>query len=53
MFSLVEKNKVFIESGNIGVYFYVSCGIDIKCFYVYFKNIVFMVFGFVFEIVLL
>lgn len=49
---LVEKNSFYIFSGNIGIYFYVSRGIDSKCFYVFLDNIVLIVFGFVFEIVL-
>jgi D-alanine transaminase len=48
--SLVEKNKAFIESGNIGVYFHVSRGTDTKRFHAYPKNIAPTVFGFAFEI---
>lgn len=50
LFNLVEKNKVFIESGNIGVYFHVSRGTDTKRFHAYPKNIAPTVFGFAFEI---
>ncbi|TKB02210.1 D-alanine aminotransferase [Alteromonas portus] len=48
--SLVEKNRAFIESGNIGVYFHVSRGTDTKRFHAYPKNIAPTVFGFAFEI---
>ncbi|GFD67941.1 D-amino acid aminotransferase [Alteromonas sp. KUL106] len=48
--NLVAKNKTFIESENIGVYFHVSRGTDTKRFHAYPKHIAPTVFGFAFEI---
>jgi D-alanine transaminase len=47
---LVEKNRQAIPSGNIGVYFHVSRGTDVKRFHAYPKDIAPTVFGFAFEI---
>lgn len=47
---LVERNREAIPSGNIGVYFHVSRGADVKRFHAYPKDITPTVFGFAFEI---
>jgi len=47
---LVEKNKAHFSSGNIGVYFHVSRGADVKRYHAYPKGVAPTVFGFAFEI---
>lgn len=48
--TLIEKNASQFPSGNIGVYFHVSRGTDVKRYHAYPENVEPTVFGFVFEI---
>lgn len=47
---LVDENQHIFTSGNIGVYFHISRGADVKRFHAYPKDIAPTVFGFAFEI---